>query len=162
MDFIGTLADTLGVDADMAQAVAGTVLGMARDQVGDEETAKLNEAVPEIDGWQSMANSVLSQASSEESSGSGGLFGAIANLAGSGLGNELVGAVMGEDAQEAATVVGLMSKLGLKTGARVDGGSRRAGLPRGAHRRGVDWAHGPGGSSPDGTGPVQVRPRLLD
>lgn len=112
MDLIEQLAGTLGIDAKAAQAVAGVVLGAARDQVPDEETAKLDEAVPEIGDWSSVADQVLDSASEEAS---GGLFGAIARFAGSGVGNDLVGAVLGEDAQDTAQIVALFKSIGLKT-----------------------------------------------
>lgn len=111
MDLIGQLATTLGVDPKMAEAVAGQVLGMARDQAGDEETAKLDEAVPELQGWQATAQQVMA---SGEGGGGGGLFGSLAEMASTGLGKELVGAVLGEEAEDTAVLVGLMNKLGLK------------------------------------------------
>lgn len=114
MDLIEALAGQLGVPGDTAKAVAGAVLGAVRDQVPDDETAKLDEAVPEISEWSTLAKAALERDAPDES-GSDGLFGAITGLVGSGAGNELLGAVLGEEAQEAASTVALFEKLGLKT-----------------------------------------------
>lgn len=112
MDLIEQLASTLGVDAKAAQAVAGAVLGATREQVPDEETAKLDEAVPEIGDWSSTAEEMLKAASGD---GGGGLFGTLARMAGTGAGNEILGAVLGEEAQDTAQIVALFQSLGLKT-----------------------------------------------
>lgn len=114
MDLIATLAPKLGLDPQAAEALAGAVLGAARTQVPDAETAKLDEAVPEIDAWSKTAERVLAEPDDGDGDASGGMLGMLAKAAGSGLGNELLGAVMGEDAQEAATVVALFQKLGLE------------------------------------------------
>lgn len=111
MDLIGSLASQLGVDGNVAEALAGQVLGMTRDQVGDAETAKLDEAVPEISSWQETAKAMLEG----ESAGGGGMLGSLVEMAGSGLGKEVVGAVLGEDAENTATLAALISKLGLKS-----------------------------------------------
>ncbi|MBX2800657.1 MAG: DUF2780 domain-containing protein [Myxococcales bacterium] len=116
MDIIESLSGQLGLDPRQAQALAGAVLGAARDESADEETAKLEQAVPELDQWASVAQSMLSEGGADDGdSGGGGLLGSLAKMAGSGLGNELVGAVLGEDAQETATLVAVMNKLGLDT-----------------------------------------------
>lgn len=112
MDLIDQLASTLGVDARAARAVAGAVLGATREQVPDDETAKLDEAVPEISDWASTAEEILKQGADDGDGG--GLFGSLARMAGSGLGNDLVGAVLGEEAQDTAQIVALFQTLGLK------------------------------------------------
>lgn len=114
MDLIGTLAETLGVDGKVAEALAGQLLGTAREQAGAAETAKLDEAVPEISRWEQTAHEVLEE-DSGATEGSGGLFGSLAQMAGTGIGKELVGAVLGDEAEDTAAIVALMSKLGLKT-----------------------------------------------
>ena len=113
MDLISSLAGQLGLDPRTAQAVAGAVLGATREQVPEEETARLDEAVPEISEWSSIADAVLAE--KEDDDGGGGLLGTLTRMAGSGVGNELVGAVLGEQAQETATMVALFEKLGLQS-----------------------------------------------
>lgn len=121
MDLISQLAGNLGMDPAQAQALAGGLLGTVKEQVaqhaGPEMAAKLDAAVPELGGWQAQAASVLSGAAeapaAEASSGLGGMLGNLASMAGSGAGNELLGALAGEGAAQQAQVVALLSKLGV-------------------------------------------------
>jgi hypothetical protein len=113
MDLIGSLASAAGIDARSATAVAGAVLGLAKQQSGDDETAKLQEAIPELSGWEETAKAVASEAAPAEEE-EGGIMSGLLSAAGSGLGNQLLGAVAGEGAAEKAAAVSVLSKLGLQ------------------------------------------------
>lgn len=120
MDFIGTLAGTLGVDSKKAEAVAGALLGAAKAEAPAEEGAKLDSAVPELGGWMATAKQMMgaaapaAPAASAASSG-GGLLGGLMQAAGSGIGNDLLGAIAGKQAQQTASAVALLGQLGLDT-----------------------------------------------
>jgi len=113
MDLIGSLAGALGVEPRMAEAVAGAVLGATRDQAPEEETAKLDEAIPEISGWKDTAKMVLAEASDDDDPPDN-LFESLTEMAGSGIGNQLIGALGGAKAQNSAAAVALIGKLGLE------------------------------------------------
>ena len=129
MDLIGQLASQLGVEPSAAQAIAGTVLGGARDQVADKvgetEAAQLGEAVPELPEWQGQASALLGG-----DSGAGGLLGgalgALGSAAGGGdsgggglLGGALgtLGGAAGGNDPTVAAVAGLLGKLNLSPSA---------------------------------------------
>ena len=116
MDLIGQLASTMGIDETQAQALAGGVLGAVKgqmqEQVGGEAAAQLDAAVPELGGWAASAESVLGAANAS-SSADGGMLGGLMSMAGSGVGNQLLGAVAGEQAQQTAMLIALAGKLGI-------------------------------------------------
>ena len=108
MDLISQLAGALGVPATTAQAVAGTVLGKVKEGLGDApEAGKLDEAIPELGGWQKAAAGVMGGAG-----GSGGMLGDMFS-SGAGIFGAAAGAVGGASMQEAAALVGLLGKLGI-------------------------------------------------
>ncbi|MCA9488772.1 MAG: DUF2780 domain-containing protein [Myxococcales bacterium] len=116
MDLISTLAGAMGVPAEQAQAVAGLVLGTAKSQVAEQDAglaSQMGAAIPEIETWQAAAKAQTEAAPAPAASG--GLFGGLMSAASSGLGNQLLGAVAGQQAAEGAALVGLLGKLGLST-----------------------------------------------
>lgn len=116
MDIVQTIAARIGVDPNQAQAVAGALLGAARAQVPAEETQKLDAGVPELAGWMKAAESALAAPAAAQPPGadSGGLLGDLLEAAGSGLGNQILGAVVGKEASQAASAVAVLGKLGLE------------------------------------------------
>lgn len=106
MDLIAQLAGTLGVDPNKAAALAGTVVGGAKDQLaaaGDSASAaKVGAAVPELGDWLSKAQALTGGG---DAGGIGGMLGGM--LGGSGAGAAL-GAVGG-----AAGVISKLSALGI-------------------------------------------------
>ena len=115
MDLIGTLAGALGVESKAAEAVAGAVMANVKGQVadgteGDAVEASLDAAVPELEGWMATAQEVASENDDQaELGGLGGLLG----MANSGMGQQLLGAVAGPSAQNAALLAGVLGTLGL-------------------------------------------------
>lgn len=90
MDFIRELSTQLGVEAPKAEAVAGGLLGLVQQRLGDTtDAAALGKAVPELGQWQASAASLLGG-----SSGGGG-GGALGGLLGGGGGEALAGALGG-------------------------------------------------------------------
>ncbi len=90
MDFIRELSTQLGVEAPKAEAVAGSLLGMVQQQLGDTTDATaLGKAVPELGQWQASAASLLG------GSGGGGGAGALGGLLGGGGGEAVAGALGG-------------------------------------------------------------------
>ena len=112
MDIVGTLASRLNLPPEQAQAVVGAVLGAARTQVPDAETARIDSGVPELSGWMKAAESVLAQPAAP--SAGGGLLGGLMEAAGSGLGNQLLGAIAGQEASQAASAVAVLGRLGIQ------------------------------------------------
>jgi len=108
MDLVQSLAQAMGVESNQATALAGLVLGTAKAQAGDEEAQKLQEAVPELDGWVEQAKTEAATAEDEP-----GMMDDLARFASSGLGGSLLGAVAGEDAAEKTQLVALMGRAGL-------------------------------------------------
>ncbi len=110
MDLIGSLASTLGVEEGQAQALAGGVMGLVKDQVGGEEgeetAQQLEAAVPEMGGWQAKAAELAG-------GGGGGLMDSLTGGGGGGLLGSLAGAVGGEQAQGTVAVVGLLQKFNI-------------------------------------------------
>ena len=88
--------------------MAGLVLGTAKAQAGEAEAAKLDEAVPELDGWVAEAKTAAADDTDEP-----GMMDDLARFASSGLGGSLIGAVGGQQAAEQAQLIALVSKLGL-------------------------------------------------
>ncbi len=108
MDLVQSLAAAMGVQENQATALAGLVLGTAKAQAGDAEAQKLEEAVPELDGWVEQAKAEAATAEDEP-----GMMDDLARFASSGLGGSLLGAVAGEEAAEKAQLVALMGRAGL-------------------------------------------------
>lgn len=112
MDLIGGLSKALGVDPTQAEALAGAALATVKGQVaveaGPDEVAKLEQAVPELDGWVAKARAEVADAPA-----GGGLGGLLGGLAGSGAGASVLGALGGQKAQDAALFAALLGKLGL-------------------------------------------------
>ncbi len=115
MDLIGALAGQLGIDTNQAEAVAGAVLGSVRADAPATETAALEAAVPEMGDWEAKAKAMLADNTElSANEGDGGFFGNLLSSAGSGIGNQILGAVAGKEAAEKAAAVGLLGKLGLQ------------------------------------------------
>lgn len=114
MDLIAGLSKAMGVDSKQAEALAGAALATVKGQMAEGEpegAKKLDAAVPELGGWLATAKAMVAEkpAAAPEASG----FGALLGMAGSGVGNQLLGAVAGKEAQDAALFAALLSKLGL-------------------------------------------------
>jgi len=113
MDLIQTLTSQLGIDAGQAQALAGSALGMVRgavaDQAGAEQAAKIDAAIPELSGWQAAASRTLGGAGGGLAGAGGGLLGGPSG----GLLGKAAGAVGGTQAQQAAQLAAVVSKLSL-------------------------------------------------
>jgi len=108
MDLVQSLATAMGVQENQATALAGLVLGTAKAQAGDAEAQKLEEAVPELDGWVEKAKAETAGSDDEP-----GMMDDLARFATSGFGGSLLGAVAGQEAAEKAQLVALMSRAGL-------------------------------------------------
>ena len=106
MDVIQQLATAMGVDATTATAVAGSVLGAARDQAGGDVAAKLTDAVPELQSWASAA----APAAPDQP----GVLDDLARFAASSAGGGLIGALAGPEAAKNAQAAGLLAQLGLQ------------------------------------------------
>ena len=96
MDLVKALTGALGIDDTQAQAVAGAVLANVQGQVEDETEGteveeQLDSAVPELGGWLDTAKSMT---------GAGGV-------------TDLLGAVAGKKAQNAALLAAVLGKVGL-------------------------------------------------
>lgn len=117
MDLIGGLVSSMGLEQNQAQALAGAVMANVAGQVADNDTEAatvLESKVPEMGGWMAAAKGLLGGAAEPEPEPeSGGLMGSLMGLAGSGVGNQLLGAVAGKEAQNAAMLAGVISKLGI-------------------------------------------------
>jgi hypothetical protein len=115
MDLVSTLASALNVEPRAAEAVAGAVLGTVKGQAADSDASEgaedaLESAVPELSGWMDTAKEVAAENDdSADLGGLGGLLGAM----GSGAGNQLLGAVAGKSAQNAALLGSVLGSLGL-------------------------------------------------
>ncbi|MCB9664035.1 MAG: DUF2780 domain-containing protein [Alphaproteobacteria bacterium] len=109
MDLIEALSSKLGVSPEQAQAVAGGVLGLVKDKVADaggaDAASQLEQAVPELQGWQAQASALAG------GGGGGGLGGLLGMASSSGL----LGALGGQ-AQESAALVAVLTKVGLDAG----------------------------------------------
>ena len=115
MDLIGQLSSALGVDEKAATAVAGAVMGNVAAQAEESEVdgagAKVREAVPELGGWLQTAKSYV--ADDEAGQADDGLLGGLMGAASSGIGQQLVGAIGGKDAQQAVLLGAVLQKAGL-------------------------------------------------
>ena len=115
MDLVASLASALNVEPRAAEAVAGAVLGTVRGQAADNDASAgaedaLDTAVPELSGWLDTAKQIAGE--NEEQADLGGL-GGLLGMAGSGVGNQLIGAVAGKSAQNAALMASVLGSLGL-------------------------------------------------
>ncbi len=118
MDLISTLAGTLGVNPEQAEAVAGSVLGgvsdAVKDRFDDDTASGLEAAVPELAGWKDKAAALLGGGDSEPAE-SGGLLGGAAGMLGGagGLLGAAAGALGGDGLKDVAAVAGILDKLGI-------------------------------------------------
>ncbi|RKH51543.1 DUF2780 domain-containing protein, partial [Corallococcus llansteffanensis] len=59
MDLIGQLSQQLGVDGTQAQGLAGSLLkmvqGTVQEKVGPDAARQMDQAIPEMQGWQQTA-----------------------------------------------------------------------------------------------------------
>jgi len=116
MDLISSLTSGLGIDPKQAQGLAGGVLGMVQSQLSDnngpEAAAQMQQAIPEMSGWQQTASSMMGGGGD-----GGGMLGAAASAFGGGSSGGLLqaaaGAIGGKSAQQASQMVGLLGGLGL-------------------------------------------------
>jgi len=128
MDLIGQLSQQLGVDSSQAQGLAGSLLKMVQhtvtDRVGADAAAQMNNAIPEMQGWQQAA---APAAPANPSGGGGGMMGALGGLLGGGQGASgsgggglggMLGGLGGMAAQagEVAGIVALLQRF------NIDGG----------------------------------------
>lgn len=128
MDLIGTLSSQLGLDANQAAALAGSVIGGVRGQVakeeGDEKAAQIDEAIPELSSWQDKAAEMFGGGDAGPG-GAGGFLdmasGALGGLGGMMGGDSAAGGLLGaaagalgsQQAKQTAALVGVLDKLGL-------------------------------------------------
>lgn len=98
MDLIGTLASNFGIENEQAQALAGGVLGMVKDQVaekvGSGEAAEFATAIPELGDWAAKAQNA-------------------APAGGDNLLGSLVGGLMGGDDNGLGNLVGMLGQMNL-------------------------------------------------
>ncbi|AFE04484.1 hypothetical protein COCOR_02109 [Corallococcus coralloides DSM 2259] len=116
MDLIGQLSQQLGVDGTQAQGLAGSLLklvqGTVQEKVGPDAARQMDQAIPEMQGWQQ-------QAQAPAGDGGGGLMGALGGMLGGagGGGGGLMGALGGAAAHagEVAGVVAILQRFNLDT-----------------------------------------------
>lgn len=122
MDLIGQLSQQLGVDSSQAQGLAGSLLKMVQhtvtDRVGPDAAAQMDQAIPEMQGWQQAA-------APASPPGGGGMMGALGGMLGGGQGASgggglggMLGGLGGMAAQagEVAGIVALLQRF------NIDGG----------------------------------------
>ncbi|RKG71740.1 hypothetical protein D7V80_00095 [Corallococcus sp. CA054B] len=114
MDLIGQLSQQLGVDGTQAQGLAGSLLklvqGTVQEKVGPDAARQMDQAIPEMQGWQQQAQAPAGDG--------GGLMGALGGmLGGGGGGGGLMGALGGAAAHagEVAGVVAILQRFNLDT-----------------------------------------------
>ncbi|CAM4019823.1 DUF2780 domain-containing protein [Corallococcus exiguus] len=77
MDLIGQLSQQLGVDGTQAQGLAGSLLklvqGSVQEKVGPDAARQMDQAIPEMQGWQQQAQAPAGDG--------GGLMGALGGAA---------------------------------------------------------------------------------
>ncbi|RKH11587.1 hypothetical protein D7V97_10805 [Corallococcus sp. CA053C] len=116
MDLIGQLSQQLGVDGTQAQGLAGSLLklvqGTVQEKVGPDAARQMDQAIPEMQGWQQTA------AAQAPTADGGGLMGALGGLMGGGGGGGLMGALGGAAAHagEVAGVVAILQRFNLDAG----------------------------------------------
>lgn len=106
MDLIGTLSSQLGIDAGSAKGLAGSVLGLLEQQVGQKlggaDVSALKAQVPELPEWKAAAEGAAPAG--------GGLLGAAGGLLGGVLGG-------GGSGFDVGALVQLAAKSGVGPGA---------------------------------------------
>lgn len=118
MDLIGQLSQQLGVDGTQAQGLAGSLLklvqGTVQEKVGPDAAHQMEQAIPEMQGWQQQA------AAQAPAGDGGGLMGALGGMLGGagGGGGGLMGALGGAAAHagEVAGVVAILQRFNLDAG----------------------------------------------
>ncbi|MBZ4329894.1 DUF2780 domain-containing protein [Corallococcus interemptor] len=116
MDLIGQLSQQLGVDGTQAQGLAGSLLklvqGTVQEKVGPDAARQMDQAIPELQGWQQQA---AAQAPSGDGGGLMGALGGMLGGAGGGGGGGLMGALGGAAAHagEVAGVVAILQRFNL-------------------------------------------------
>ncbi len=115
MDLVSSLASALNIEPRAAEAVAGAVLGTVKGQAADSDDSDgaedaIESAVPELSGWMDTAKQVAGE--NDEQADVGGMS-SLLGMAGSGVGNQLLGAVAGKSAQNAALLASVLGTLGL-------------------------------------------------
>ncbi|RKG90019.1 hypothetical protein D7W82_05355 [Corallococcus sp. CA049B] len=116
MDLIGQLSQQLGVDGTQAQGLAGSLLklvqGTVQEKVGPDAARQMDQAIPEMQGWQQQA-----QAPAADGGGLMGALGGMLGGAGGGGGGGLMGALGGAAAHagEVAGVVAILQRFNLDT-----------------------------------------------
>lgn len=131
MDLVSGLASAVGIPQDQAKAVAGLVLGMANTQVSEQKpelAAQMSTAIPEISGWRAAADTFISslsktspaqaapqQPAPQQPAPQGGLFGDLLSAAGSGFGNQILGAIAGQEVAQGAQLAMVLDRIGLTT-----------------------------------------------
>ncbi len=124
MDLIGQLSQQLGVDSHQAQGLAGSLLklvqGTVKEKMGPDAADQMGKAIPEMHGWEQAG---AAQAPQGQSSGGGGLMGALGGLMGGGQGHSgggglmgALGGALGGQAGEMAGVVALLQRFNLDAG----------------------------------------------
>ncbi|RKI31464.1 hypothetical protein D7Y27_37675 [Corallococcus sp. AB004] len=77
MDLIGQLSQQLGVNGTQAQGLAGSLLklvqGTVQEKVGPDAARQMDQAIPEMQGWQQQAEAPAADG--------GGLMGALGGAA---------------------------------------------------------------------------------
>ncbi|MHA7629177.1 DUF2780 domain-containing protein [Corallococcus sp. M7] len=116
MDLIGQLSQQLGVDGTQAQGLAGSLLklvqGTVQEKVGPDAARQMDQAIPEMQGWQQ-------QAAQAPAGDGGGLMGALGGMLGGGGGGGGGGGLMGAlggaaaHAGEIAGVVAILQRFNL-------------------------------------------------
>ncbi|MBN8468633.1 DUF2780 domain-containing protein [Corallococcus exiguus] len=117
MDLIGQLSQQLGVDGTQAQGLAGSLLklvqGTVQEKVGPDAARQMDQAIPEMQGWQQQAQAPAADG--------GGLMGALGGMlggaGGGGGGGGIMGALGGAAAHagEIAGVVAILQRFNLDT-----------------------------------------------
>lgn len=111
MDFVGQIAQQLGVDSQQAQGVAGALVGWVqgavKEKLGPEAAQQVAQAVPESQGWQQAAG----PQQQPPAGGLGQLAGALGGMLGGQSG--VLGALGGAlgQADEAAGLVALLQRF---------------------------------------------------
>jgi hypothetical protein len=116
MDLIRSLASSVGLQEDQAQALAGSLLGKiqssVKDEAGDAPAQELSKAIPELGSWQQKAQQLVAPAAPAAPS-AGGLLGGLLGGGGGGLLDSVANAVGGESLRETAAVVQILSRFNI-------------------------------------------------
>jgi hypothetical protein len=116
MDLIRSLASSVGIQEDQAQALAGSLLGKiqnsVKDEAGDAPAQELAKAIPELGSWQQKAQQLVAP-SAPAAPSAGGLLGGLLGGGGGGLLDSVANAVGGESLRETAAVVQILSRFNI-------------------------------------------------